>query len=108
MLDYEVVKEKLESKIAEYSKKKSSSMSSFYSALIIQLQKQLDNLNAKPQDYTIQDLIVAWQTYRECEQKRNLKFYTDNKWIIIGSFALVLTIGINIFYHIKNKKIVHG
>jgi len=104
MLEYNSVKEKIESKIKDYSQKTSENKADFYKGLIAQLQKQLDNLNSKPDTYTLQDLIVAWQTYRECEQKRNLKFYTDNRWYIMGSIALFITIGVNVISSINRTK----
>ncbi len=104
MLQYSVVKDKIENKIIDYSKKKDGQDAYFYSTMSSQLQKQLDNLNAKKEDHSLQDIIIAWQTYRECEQKRMLKFYADNKFTLLGTAALIVTIGVNVFYSINKHR----
>jgi len=103
MLNYDIIKTKLQDKISDYSKREVGDSADFYARLVDKLQKQLDNLNAHHTDYTLQDLIVAWQTYRECIQERKLKFYTQNKYTLIGAFALVAAISVNIFHRINKK-----
>ena len=108
MLDYDLITSKIESKISDYSMKENGVNVAFYTSLQSSLQKQLDILQSKGKDgCALQDLIIAWQTYIECEQKRRLKFYTDNKFVLIAAFSLVISLGINIVHSI-NKHNPHG
>jgi len=105
MIDYKNVVTKIQEKIADLSKKLSGKDAPFYSKLIARLQGQLDNLQAKgEQGATLQDKIVAWQTYREVCQEKKIKFYADNKFSIIGMVVLVGAIGVNIAYSLNKKK----
>ncbi len=104
-LKYDMIQFKLQEKVNELSKKLSGKDAPFYSQLIAKLQAQLDNLNAKCSDgVTHQDLIVAWQTYREVNQEKKIKFYSDHKWGIVGLAVLVGAIGVNVYYTLNKKE----
>ncbi len=104
-MDFNTVTGKLNLKIIDYSKKLSGIDAPFYSPLISKLQNRLNILMLKGHDLATQDdLREAMDVYRECNQRRNIKFYTDNKYSIIAFAVLVGAVGANIFNSLKRQK----
>ena len=103
-LSYTRISSKIQDKISDLSQKLRGKDAPFYSELIAKLQGQLDKLNSIGADkVTQQDLIVAWQTYRQVNQEKKIKFYADNKWGIVGVAALISAIGVNVYYSLNKK-----
>ncbi len=106
MLTYNVVVEDIQSRISSYNTKSASGGpdAAFYTGLANNLQTALNNLTAIGANATQQDLIVAWQTYRESNQQRFIKMCAKNGWGIAAVIFLSGVLAGRIFTVLKEKK----
>lgn len=104
MLNYNHVVAGLNEAISLYNQKSIGKDAAFYSCLSNTLQQALDNIVAKGQDSTQQDLIVGWDALRNSRQQVAMENCYENKYLIVGGTFLLGFIASNIYHKLIKRK----
>lgn len=105
MLDYDYVVNAIEHKIKAHSNSNVTLKDKIFNdRLNNRLTAALDDLKSiGKEDSTQQDLIVAWQVYRDCNHQWRVKLYNDNKFYILSGVYLLGVVSATVYRKLRNN-----